>query len=165
MKSEANLQTVVECTEIAPVAAPAFEIKIVEEHHITEEQKQILISIYGQAKEATQTILHDSNTDITVKITHLIGKIIKILENISVNNAKISGANKKAVALELGKLLIEEAIKDNSLKQKILSVYDVIAEQTLEIMIDVSRTLNTNIHKATNSCLSWLFAICCGMKL
>ena len=127
---------------------------------LTEEQQHIVKAVYEKAKQATQTILEDPQMDNTLKITQTIGQIIKLLEYIKINDKKISGSNKKAVALEVGRLLIKEGIKNDTAKQVVLSIYDVVAEQTLEVMIDVSHVVNTKVQEATASCLDWL----CGRK-
>jgi len=147
-----------------PIEVHPIKIEI-EETKLTEEQEQILKGIYGKAKNATQVILEDETTDTILKITHVIGEIIKILEYVKVNDKKISGSDKKAVALVIGKLLINDILKNESVKGMILSVYDTVAEQVLEVMVDVSRTLNTKIEKSTATCLGWFCAICCGLQL
>jgi len=127
---------------------------------LTEEQKKILKHVYEHAKTVTKPILEDRTVEISVKIAQTIAEIVKMLEYVQINQQKLSGSNKKAVALELGRLLIIEILQDESIKKEVLTVYDIIAEQTLEIMINVSRKVNAKVEEAANSCLDWLFSPC-----
>ena len=63
----------------------------------TEEQKNIIIQIYANAKETVETIAAISELSDMVKIVKMIGGIIKLLETATYNNAKISGKNKNKV--------------------------------------------------------------------
>ena len=72
------------------------------------------------------------------------------------NDKKIAGSSKKGAVIELGRLLIKQVIHDDKLKQTILPIYDLVAEQTLEAIIDVSHVVNTKMKEATSSCFDWL---------
>ena len=121
-------------------------------HALTDEQKQVIQFIYEKARRATESVLQDSKIDPTIKITQTIAQIIKI------NDKKIAGSSKKGIVIELGRLLIKQVIQDDTVKQMILPIYDLVAEQTLEVMIDVSHVVNTKVREATSSCFDWL---CC----
>lgn len=144
------------------MASPApIEIIMVEpEHALTEEQKQVIQLIYGKAKQATESILQNKNTDTTIQITQTIGQLIKIVEYVKINDKKIAGSSKKGIVIELGRLLIKEIVQDNAVKHTILSIYDIVAEQTLEMMIDVSQVVNTKMREASTTCLDWLCSLC-----
>jgi hypothetical protein len=123
---------------------------------LTEEQKQVIQMIYQKSKQATESILQDSKMEPTLKITQMIAQIIKIVEYVKVNDKKIVGSSKKGIVIELGRLLINEVLNEQKYKKEILAIYDLIAEQTLEVMIDVSQVVNTKAKEAASSCISWL---------
>ena len=127
-------------------------------HALTDEQKQVIQFIYEKARRATESVLQDSKIDPTIKITQTIAQIIKIVEYAKINDKKIAGSSKKGIVIELGRLLIKQVIQDDTVKQMILPIYDLVAEQTLEVMIDVSHVVNTKVREATSSCFDWL---CC----
>jgi hypothetical protein len=137
---------------------PMIDIEL-KDNTLTEEQKQILHMIYQKTKQTTESILR-SQQDATLKITQVIGQIIKIIEYVKINDKKMVGSSKKAVALELGRMLIQECVQEEDIKQNMLTVYNMIAEQTLEVLVDVSHVVNTRIQEKTASCLDWL----CGKK-
>jgi hypothetical protein len=140
-------------TELATVALKWIEQK----SELTEEQHHILTLVYEKAKDAMD-VWKDEQLETTIHITKLLAILVKIVETVEINHT-IRGSDKKAVVLALGKLFIEDRMKDESLKQKIRVAYDLGAEQMLEIMIDVSRVVNT---KKTLSYLSSVIAACCG---
>ncbi len=115
---------------------------------LNEEQKDILTLIFDDAKKVAETIFNSPNTDFTVKVTKMIAEIIKLIEDIASKGKKINGSNKKQIALVLGRILINELVKDETTKTVILTIYDTIGETTLEIMVDVSRNLNVVVKEA-----------------
>ena len=119
---------------------------------LTEEQKKILEFVYDSAKGFASDILNHPSMSNALKITQLIGHLMKLLENLSFGGKKISGSTKKAVALELGRNLIRDLIKDQELKTTILGMYDMLADSTLETLIDVSQHVNTAVKEAAISC-------------
>ena len=159
MANTVELVTVTEVKEVvtvtatvtAEVVAPVVQL-VLEDNRLTAEQKKIVSLIYDKAKESVETILTASNVADAIKITQTIATVIKLLEMVTFNNAKIAGGDKKQIALELTRDLIKDIIKDDSIKANIIAMYDMVAEQTLETLIDVSRTLNVEIQKAASSC-------------
>ena len=159
MTNTVELVTVTEVKEVvtvtatvtAEVVAPVVQL-VLEDNRLTAEQKKIVSLIYDKAKESVETILTASNVADAIKITQTIATVIKLLEMVTFNNAKIAGGDKKQIALELTRDLIKDIIKDDSIKANIIAMYDMVAEQTLETLIDVSRTLNVEIQKAASSC-------------
>jgi len=139
---------------VAPVAAPVAEL-VLEDNRLTSEQKQIVKLIYDKAKESVETILNASNVADAIKITQTIASIIKLLEMVILNSVKVAGADKKKIALEMTKDLIKDLVKDETVKGNIIAMYDLVAEQTLETMIDVSRTLNVEVQKAASCCAAF----------
>lgn len=123
---------------------------------ITEEQKKIVEFVYDSAKGFASDILNHPTMSNALKITQLIGNIMKLLENLSFGGKKISGATKKAVTIELGRNLIRDLIPNQELKTTLLGMYDVLADSTLETLIDVSQHVNTAVKEAAASCCEFL---------
>ncbi len=119
---------------------------------LTEEQKKILEFVYDSAKGYASDILNHPSISNALKITQLIGHLMKLLENLSFGGKKISGSTKKAVSIELGRNLIRDLIKDQELKMTLLGMYDMLADSTLETLIDVSQHVNTAVKEAAASC-------------
>jgi hypothetical protein len=152
-------------SEVAPsVAAPATEKEEVSK--LTEEQEEVLKSVYEKAKSASETILHEPSISNAVKVAQIVGQTIKLLEEAVKTGKKLVGKDKKIVAMELCRSTIKELIKDEGLKLNILNKFDTIGEQMLETMIDVSKHLNISVEKvqetitqveavATTSC-AWM---------
>jgi hypothetical protein len=113
-----------------------------DEDKLSAEQKVIIKSVYEKVKESIETILNAKDVESAIKITQTIATVIKLLEKFSVGNKPISGASKKLIALELVRTLISDLVKDESIKNNILAMYDTIGESTLETLVDVSRNLN-----------------------
>ena len=125
---------------------------------LSDEQRILLETLYESAKGVSASLLSDPAFDSSLKITQLIAQLMALMEQ--VQSKKISGADKKAIVLELGKLLIRDHIKDDMQRVKILLMYDVLAEKTLEVMIDVSHTVNKQAAKAVASCWDCLASLC-----
>jgi len=127
-------------------------LTLISESSLSEEQKNLAASIYDSVKLSIQGFINNPNVNNTIKITKTLGQVIKQLE------VKAStSANKKAVAIELGRILIKEVIPDDKGESEVLMIYDLIAEETLEAMIEVSRVVNIAVQKiAVNCCPSIL---------
>lgn len=125
---------------------------------LTDEQKKIVAFVYDSAKTYADGILNHPTLSSALKITQLMGAIMKLLENLTFNQMKLSGPTKKAVAIELGRSLIRDLIKDDSIKEIMLPLYDTMAEPLLETLVDVSHTLNTAAKEAAASCCEWMAA-------
>ena len=151
VKTEVTTVTATVTTEVTSTVEPVVQL-VLEDNRLTAEQQQIVKLIYDKAKESVESILTASNVADAIKITQTIASVIKLLEMVTFNNAKIAGSNKKQIALELTRDLIKDIVKDDSIKANIIAMYDLVAEQTLETLIDVSRTLNVEVQKAASSC-------------
>ena len=127
-------------------------LKMITESSLTEDQKKLAASIYDSVKAAIKEFISDPSINETIKITKTLGKLIKELENATVDGKAPSGADKKAVAIQLGRILIKEVVTSDSLEANILMVYDVVAEPTLEAMIEVSKVVNVVVQKVATSC-------------
>ena len=127
-------------------------LKMITESSLSEDQKKLAASIYDSVKAAIKEFISDPSVNETIKITKTLGKLIKELENAKVDGKAPSGADKKAVAIQLGRILIKEVITSDSLEANILMVYDIVAEPTLEAMIEVSKVVNVVVQKVATSC-------------
>ena len=125
---------------------------MITESSLSEDQKKLATSIYETIKAAIKEFISDPNISEIIKITKTIAKLVKELENAKVDGKEPSGADKKAVAIQLGRILIKELITIDSLDTNILMVYDVIAEPTLENMIEVSKVVNVVVQKVVTKC-------------
>ena len=127
-------------------------LKMITESSLSEDQKKLATSIYDSVKAAIKEFISDPSINETIKITKTLGKLIKELENAKVDGKAPTGADKKAVAIQLGRILIKEVITSDSLEANILMVYDIVAEPTLEAMIEVSKVVNVVVQKVATSC-------------
>lgn len=125
---------------------------------LTAEQKKILAFVYDSSKSFADGILNHPTLSAALKITQLMGAIMKLLENLTFEQKKLTGPTKKAVAIELGRQLIQDVVKDDALKQVVLPLYDTMAEPLLETLVDVSQTLNVAVKEAAASCCEWMAA-------
>jgi hypothetical protein len=132
----------------------ALGLKMISESSLTKEQKELASLIYDSTKAAIQSFINDASLNNTVKITKTLGQVIKQLESPSVGSGGVvpTGADKKAVAIQLGRILIKEVMPDDKGEREVLMVYDLIAEPTLEAMIDVSRVVNVAVQEAAAKC-------------
>lgn len=138
--------------KIDEVKIVADEIKIVIEHKLSEEQDKILKMVYDKIKDSTDLILHHPKFENGFKLAQLIASIIKQLEAIKLNEVFLSGKDKKAIALELGRTLIKDLIKEDEKRAILLMFYDTTAEGLLETMVDVSQHLNVKVKEIAESC-------------
>lgn len=150
----------VELTQTPSMVEVTIADATVEISKLTDQQRDIVQSLYESAKAVSESSLADSTLDASLKITRLIAQLMAFMEQVNLGSEKISGANKKAVVLELGRLLIKDHIKDNIQRVKILLMYDVLAEKTLEVMIDVSHVVNKQAAKVATSFWDCLGALC-----
>ena len=116
---------------------------------LTEEQKKLAAYIYDSTKSAVQSFISDRSINNTIKITMTIGQLIKQLEYVKIAGKAPTGADKKTVAIQLGRILIKEVAPDD---KEIFIIYDLIAESTLEAMIDVSKVVNVEVKEIITKC-------------
>lgn len=158
ISEEAAVVTTV-VTESIKVVSEIVGLKMVSESSLTDDQKKLAANIYESVKLALQDFISDPNVNNTVKITKTIGQVIKQLESGKVDGKVITGADKKAVAIQLGRILIKEVTPDDNGEAEILIVYDLIAEPTLEAMIEVSKVVNVVIHEMATKCCPSIFEL------
>jgi hypothetical protein len=134
-------------------------LEMISESSLTEDQKKLASAIYDSTKTAIQSFVNDPSVNNTVKITKTLGQIIKQLENAQVDGKKPNGGDKKAVAIQLGRILIKEVMPDDKGEKEVLMVYDLIAEPTLEAMIEVSRVVNVAVQEMATKCCPGLLEL------
>lgn len=139
-------------SEGAKAVADKLGLKLISESSLTEDQKKLASTIYDSVKSAISEFVNDPNINNTVKITKTLGQVIKQLETTHIDNKLITGADKKAVAIQLGRILIKEVMPDDKGEDEVLMVYDMIAEPTLEAMIDVSKVVNVAVQELATKC-------------
>jgi hypothetical protein len=127
-------------------------LKMISESSLTDDQKKLAALIYDTVKSSIEGFVNDPNVNNTIKITKIIGQIIKHIESTKMNGKVISGIDKKVVAIQLGRILIKEVMPDNKGEDEVLILYDLIAEPTLEAMIEVSRVVNVAVKELTAKC-------------
>jgi len=128
---------------------------------ITDEQNKLTTQIYNLSKIAVQSFINDMSLNNTIKITKMMCQLIKQLETVQINGKSPSGKDKKIVAIQIGRILIKDITPDDNYETEILTLYDLIAEPTLEAMIEVSKVVNVGniVQKITTSCGPNLFKL------
>ena len=109
---------------------------------LTVEQEVAVQLVYGDARAAAELILKNESMSDYMKVTKLMSELMKILERARPNGAKLSGANKKAVALALLGRLIAEVVQESSMLTSLLSTVESVGEHLLETLADIGRSLN-----------------------
>lgn len=107
---------------------------------LTHLQRAAITAVISAIEEASREILA-GNVSPALNVTILLGKLVKAVENISVEGAKLRGADKKIVVLEVGKQLIRRLVPEEQ-RATVLSVYEMAAEPVLDTLVDVSRNVN-----------------------
>ena len=133
-------------------------LTMISESSLTEDQKKLATQLYDSTKEAIKSFITDPSLNNTVKITKTISQLIKQLEGVKVDGKSLSGVDKKAVAIQLGRILIKEVTPDDKGEAEILMVYDLVAEPILETMIDVSKVVNVAVQEIATKCCPGLFS-------
>ena len=106
------------------------------------EQEVAVQLVYGDSRAAAELILKNESMSDYMKVTKLMSELMKILERARPNGAKLSGANKKAVALALLGRLIAEVVQESSMLTSLLSTVESVGEHLLETLADIGRSLN-----------------------
>ena len=133
----------------------SLEITI-ESSSLTKDQKVIVKAIYNELKTLILDVINElkhmdseciSVEDISKKIFIIISQCIKLVEKTKVNNESLQGADKKQIVLELGKIVIITEVPDKNITDTIVPIYDAVAEEILETIIDVTSHVNTEVKK------------------
>ena len=146
-------------TTVIASGVQSLGLTAISESSLTEDQKKLANLIYESTKGLIKDFISDSSLNNTVKITKTLGQLIKQLEGAKVDGKSPSGGDKKAVAIQVGRILIKEVTPDDKGEAEILKVYDLVAEPTLEAMIDVSRAVNVAVQEVATKCCPGLLEL------
>jgi hypothetical protein len=146
-------------TELSQIEEKVNDIKLEIVETLTDAQKSVLKVVYDKVKESSDVILQHPTLNSALKITQMLAAIIKLLESVKLQDAVLGGKDKKLIALEVGKLLIKDCIKDEEKQAVLLMIYDNSAEALLETMIDVSRNLNVKAKEVAGMCCDGLLSL------
>jgi len=147
-----SIQSVVHVTQIQIDARPLPSLPSLPA--LPERQSLVLDQLYETAKQATTSLLSADSLSDAMKIGQLMATIVKLVEKASYKGEKIPGAEKKEIALALGKRLVSDpaVIPGDGLRSGVAAAYDLLGESLLETLLDVSRHVNTAIQQAAVSC-------------
>jgi len=145
--------------ELSYIKEKVNDIKIEIVNTLTDAQKSVLKVVYDKVKESSDLILQHPTLDSALKIMQMMASIIKLLETVKLQDGLLGGKDKKLIALEVGKLLIKDNVKDEEKQAVLLMIYDSTAEALLETMIDVSQHLNVKVKEVTGMCCDGLMSL------
>ena len=114
---------------------------------LTPFQKAVIKQIFNTSKDTIKEVVETPEMADALVVTIAVGNLIKLIETVNINNKPLSGKNKKDIVLYLGRLLLSDLLPESRNKANIIGIYDLVAEQTLEKLIDVG----TNINVITNN--------------
>ena len=114
---------------------------------LTPFQKAVIKQIFNTSKDTIKEVVETPEMADALVVTIAVGNLIKLIETVNINNKPLSGKNKKDIVLYLGRLLLNDLLPESRNKANIIGIYDLVAEQTLEKLIDVG----TNINVITNN--------------
>ena len=144
--------------ELSSIEEKVNDIKV-EIVTLTDAQKTVLKLVYDKVKDSSDIILQHPTLDSALKITQMMASIIKLLESVKLQDALLGGKDKKLIALEVGRLLIKDNVKDEEKQAVLLMIYDSTAEALLETMIDVSQHLNVKVKEVAGMCCDGLMSL------
>ena len=150
--STPNELTNVANSPIEPIVAqPAEPTKSVEElianaEHLTNNQKILVKTYYELLKNnIANSIESFKNQDGTQILfyTLLVTQIVKQVEQ-----SKLAGADKKAVAVEVGHLILHEATVGKPNAAELLMLYDTFASSFIDQLVDAAKNVNVTVRSA-----------------
>lgn len=147
--TQINIEHTIHTLPVISVIPDNCDIKL------SERQELILNQLYETIKETMRETLSLESMDHAMKIGRMMAEIVKLVEKARYSNQKIHGAEKREIALALGKRLVSDhnVIQNDTMRNGLMTVYDVIGEQLLETLLDVSRHVNTVVQQAALSCM------------
>ena len=145
--------------ELSQIEEKVNDIKVEIVETLTDAQKTVLKVVYDKVKDSSDIILQHPTLDSALKITQMMASIIKLLESVKLKDALLGGKDKKLIALEVGRLLIKDNVKDEEKQAVLLMIYDSTAEALLETMIDVSQHLNVKVKEVAGMCCDGLLSL------
>jgi len=127
---------------------------------LTPIQEKAVALIYNDVKDIICAIKDIENVNIIVTVSKIIGEVITLVEAVSASKVALSGVDKKMVVIEVIRKIFNDVIKDEEVRAKILSVFDEIAGSTIDIMITVSRGLQS-VKKLKEEVVDKVTTVCC----
>ena len=121
---------------------------------LSERQELILNQLYLTLKESMKELFSLESMDHAMKIGRMMAEIVKLVEKARYPNEKIPSVEKREIALALGKRLVSDhdLIENDAIRDGLITTYELLGEQLLETLLDVSRHVNTMIQQAALSC-------------
>lgn len=121
---------------------------------LSDRQENVLNQLYNSLKEIMKETLSLESADHAMKIGRMMAEIIKLVEKARYPNDKIPGAEKKEIAIALGKRLVsdKDVVQNETIRNGLITAYDLLGEQLLETLMDVSRNVNIAVQQAALSC-------------
>lgn len=121
---------------------------------LQDRQEIVLNQLYLTIKDTMKETLNMESMDHAMKIGRMMAEIVKLVEKASYPTGKIPGAEKREIALALGKRLVSDqaVIPHDTIRNGLIMTYELLGEQLLETLLDVSRHVNTVIQQAALSC-------------
>jgi hypothetical protein len=133
-------QTEVRAAEPAAAGVAIELAPVVATNELSEQQKKAVASLLEKTAELAKSLVQDGSLG-PLGVTKLIGSLMKNAEGLQVDGTALKGSDKKKVVLEVGKQIINTYVTGEH-KATVASLYDGLAEPTLEAMIDMSRGVN-----------------------
>ena len=128
---------------------------------LTAEQEKAVTLLYDDAKEIIKTIMDAPTTNIVVTVSKIIGEVITLVEAISATKTSLSGADKKVVVIDVIQKILNDVISDETLKEKIIAIFNEIVDSTIDIMISVSHSLQA-VKKVEVEIVDKVESTCCS---
>jgi hypothetical protein len=135
--------------------AQSVEERIANAEHLTNNQKILVKTYYEMLKTNIQSSIDSfKNQDGTQILfyTLLVTQIVKQVEQ-----SKLAGADKKAIAIEVGHLILHEATQGKPNAAELVLLYDTFAASFIDQLVDVAKNVNvavrsTETNKAPGGC-------------
>lgn len=124
------------------MAEEKIEITFENNNGLTPYQKAVVKNIFNISKDSIKEVVDSPEMADALVVTIAVGNLVKLVDNLKINSKPLSGSNKKAIVLFLGRLLLNDLLPESRNKANIIGIYDLVAEQTLEKLIDVSSSIN-----------------------
>jgi hypothetical protein len=119
---------------------------VIIQNNLTDLQLKVVQNVFSDAQKLAKRIISTQidTTNSTVIIVQLVSELVALVQGIQINKQKLSGFNKKAVVIELGRLILEQTLDSNPQKDLILSIYKVSVDGIVDSLINVSKKINVS---------------------
>lgn len=147
--------TIVQVTNVQVILPPSRPSDRCD-YKLNVKQEDVVNELYDTLKETTKELFTTpfASTDHAMRMGRLMAESMKLVEKATYKGEKIPGAEKREIALALGHCLVRDptVIPDETVRGGVCTAYDVLGEQLLETLADVSRHVNTMVKEAAVSC-------------